>query len=149
MPRPDLAIVGEVGVGKRKDCADLVQFSVHEVRTNTPLQALTLLNDVTFVEAARKLAERAMREGGASPESRISHAFRLVLARRPSDAELRILAAGYAEHLREFHRDPESAKRLLKAGESLLDPKLDRAELAAYSAVASLILNLDEAVTKE
>src|SRR5262245_8945536 len=131
------------------DAAGRETCSVREVRTNTPLQALTLLNDVTFVEAARKLAERAMRECGESPESRITHAFRLVLARRPTDAELRILAAGYSDHLREFRHDPESAKRLLKVGESSIDPKLDRTELAAHAAIASLILNLDEAVTKE
>jgi hypothetical protein len=131
------------------DAAGREACSVREVRTNTPLQALTLLNDVTFVEAARKLAERAMREAGASPESRIAHAFRLVLARRPTDAELRILAESYAEQLREFRRDPQAAKQLLKAGESPIDPKLDRAELGALSSVASLILNLDEAVTKE
>ena len=104
---------------------------------------------MTFVEAARKLAERSMREGGESPESRITHAFRLVLARNPSDAELRILAAGYAEHLRDFQRNPESASRLLNAGESPINIKLDRSELAAYSAIASLIFNLDEAVMKE
>jgi hypothetical protein len=72
-----------------------------------------------------------------------------VLARRPNDAELNVLLGGYAEHLRDFRRDPVAAKRLLKQGDSPVDPSLDRAELAAMSSVASVILNLDEAVTKE
>jgi hypothetical protein len=123
--------------------------SVRDVRTNTPLQALTLLNDVTFVECARKLAERSVHKGGVDPRGRIRLAFRLVLAREPGNAELAILVEGYRHHIAEYRRSPEAALRILKTGDSPFDPKLDPAELAAQTAIAALILNLDEAVTKE
>jgi hypothetical protein len=122
--------------------------SVRDSRTNTPLQALDLLNDVTYVEAARMLAQRVMKvekEAGA----RIQRAFRLVLSRSPSEAELGILRRALDRHLTEYRADPVAAKKLLRIGEAKADPKLDAAELAAYAQVCSLILNLDEAVTKE
>jgi hypothetical protein len=73
--------------------------SVRETRTNTPLQALTLMNDVTFVESARVLAERVLMQGGSSPEDRLALAFRLATARRPDPDELEVLRAGLQEHL--------------------------------------------------
>jgi hypothetical protein len=123
--------------------------TVRQTRTNTPLQALTLMNDVTFVEAARLLAQRALREGGDRAADRLSHAFRLVTSRPARPAELEILAAGFEDHLRRYRDDPSSAAALLRIGEHPCDPRLDPCELAAYTAVAGLILNLDEAVTKE
>jgi mono/diheme cytochrome c family protein len=123
--------------------------SVRETRTNTPLQALALLNEVTFVEAARVLAARVMREAGTSPDERIVRAFRLVTSRTPSDDELAILGGSLLRHLRKFRREPEAAAKLLTVGEAPLDKQLDPAELAAYTAVANVILNLDEVVTKE
>ena len=122
---------------------------VRQTRTNTPLQALTLLNDVTFVEAARGLAQRVMREEGGNARARITLAFRLVMARRPSDAELDVLLSGYRFHLARYRADNNAAKKLLSIGESPRNEKLDVAELAAYATVASLILNLDEAITRE
>jgi hypothetical protein len=121
---------------------------VREARTNTPLQALTLLNDVTFVEASRKLAERAMREA-ATTEDRIIRMFRLATGRTPSAAELRILADGYRAHRDEYRANSLAARKLLAVGESPPAGAIDPANLAAFTAVAAVILNLDEAITKE
>jgi hypothetical protein len=123
--------------------------TVRESRTNTPLQALTLLNDVTYVEAARVLAERAMHEGGATPEARLGFVFRLAVARSPTEAEQHVLVAGYGEHLNRFRAAPEAARVLAHTGEAPRDETLDVAEHAAYTAMTSLILNLDEVITKE
>jgi hypothetical protein len=118
-------------------------------RTNTPLQALNLLNDPTYVEAARLLAQRMMREGGASAESRLALGFRLVTARTPRPAEMAILKAALERALREFQSDPAGAASLLKVGEAATDATLNVAELAAFTTLASTLLNLDETVTKE
>jgi hypothetical protein len=120
---------------------------VRETRTNTPLQALLLLNETGFVEAARALAERAM-HGADSPEGRVEFAFRLVTARRPSAAELATLVDGWRRHLAHYRGDGQAALAAVHVGESRPDPSLDVAELAAYSAVAGVLLNLDETVTK-
>jgi hypothetical protein len=121
---------------------------VRETRTNTPLQALTLLNDVTYVEAARILAQRVIKEE-KSTDARIKRAFQLVVARPPSDAERLILGQALDQHLTDFRKNPAAAKKLLHIGEKPADAKIDTGELAAYAQVCSLILNLDEAVTKE
>jgi hypothetical protein len=113
--------------------------TVRETRTNTPTQALALLNDVTYVEAARALAQRSDADFG----------FRRVLSRAPAAKEREILERAFRRSLERFRKDPESAKRLILVGDSKPDSSLDPAELAARTAVASLILNLDEAVTKE
>jgi hypothetical protein len=131
------------------DAAGRESCIVRETRTNTPLQALALLNDVTFVEAARVLAARSFAEGGKTAEERVRYAFRMVLSRQPTAAEMRILLAGLQHHRERFGRDAKAAAEFLDVGESPLPDGADRAELAAYAAVASVILNLDEAVTKE
>jgi hypothetical protein len=131
------------------DAAGRETCVVRETRTNTPLQALTLLNDETFVEAARVLAQRMLREGGSTPESRVTLAFHLATGRRPSQAELKVLVADLVGHLDEYRRDRRAAEKLLSIGEFPRDEKLDVSELAAYTTVASLILNLDETITKE
>jgi hypothetical protein len=107
------------------------------------------MNDVTFLEAARKLAERMIKEGGAAPADRLTFAFRLATARRPRPAELRVLSESLARHRDVYQTDPQAAAAFLGQGESPRDTALDPGELAAYSAVAGLILNLDETVTKE
>ncbi len=122
---------------------------VRRSRTNTPLQALALLNDTTYVEAARALADRMISEGGATPEARISYAYRRAVNRAPSPAETKILADGLANRLTKYRADAEAAKKLVSVGEAKPDPKLDPAELAAYTITANVILNLDETVTKE
>jgi hypothetical protein len=122
---------------------------VKRPRTNTPLQALELLNDVTYVEASRQLAQLMLTEAGRTPEERISFAFRRATARTPSERELRVLTRGLERYRQTFGADHEAALRYLRHGESQLDPRLDPAELAAYMATAGVILNLDETITKE
>ncbi|MCS7025239.1 MAG: DUF1553 domain-containing protein [Bryobacteraceae bacterium] len=121
---------------------------VRETRTNTPLQALNLMNDVTYLEAARKLAERMIREGGASAESRLQHGFRLVLARLPRARELEVLKDSLRFYLDHYQTHVEAAGKLLEQGDAPRPASLEASELAAYAAVASMILNLDEVVTK-
>ncbi|HVC94426.1 MAG TPA: PSD1 and planctomycete cytochrome C domain-containing protein [Pirellulales bacterium] len=129
------------------DAPDRETCTVRRARTNTPLQALVLLNDPTYVEAARKLAERLLREAGSTDE-RITLAFRLVLARRPGDRELAVLRKVYDEQLAVYRADGDAAQALLSVGESPRDETLDLAELAAWATVSSVLLNLDEAVTR-
>jgi hypothetical protein len=117
-------------------------------RTNTPLQALVLLNDPTYLEAARKLAERSILEGGETAESRLSMAFRLALSRNPSLIETDVLLKLYQQRLIRYRGEPASAKSLVSTGESPRNESIDQAELAAWTSVMSLILNLDEAITK-
>jgi hypothetical protein len=123
---------------------------VRRGRTNTPLQALVLMNDTQFVEAARLFAERVIREGGATPDERLTHAFRLATARRPSGTELEVVKRVFQSHLDQFKSDAEAAKKLLDVGAKKSDPaKFDPSELAAYTMATNLILNLDETITKE
>ena len=121
---------------------------VRRARTNTPLQALVLMNDVQFVEAARKFAERVMGEDG-DVDGKAVFAFRSILGRRPETAELTALARIYREYLVEFKAAGGSAAKLLSVGESPRDQKLDVNELAAWTMVTHLVLNLSETVTKE
>ncbi len=123
--------------------------TVWENRTDSPLQALNLMNDVEFLEASRKLAERLLTEAGASKEERIDYAFRLVLAKAPSAGQRDILTKAAANFLHNFQRDPEAAKQLLKQGESPGRAGLDAAELAAWTSVSSILLNLDEVINKQ
>ena len=122
--------------------------TVRRSRTNTPLQALLLLQGPQYVEAARQLAARMMIEGGESPESRISLGFELVTARQPNPQELKIMTQLYQERLRQFQQNQETALNMLNVGESPRDTRLDVAEHAAWMAVARLLLNLDETINK-
>jgi hypothetical protein len=117
--------------------------------TNTPLQALELLNDVAYVEAARRLAQLMLAEGGNRAEDRLISAFRRATARWPEKAELQALLRGLERYRQMFRNDPEAARRLVHHGDSSVDERLDPAELAAYTAAAGVILNLDETITKE
>jgi len=121
---------------------------VRETRTNTPLQALNLMNDVTFLEAARFIGQRMLREGGVDAASRLRYGFRLVAGRTPVAAEERILRQNLEYHLDYFSSHTDKIKMFLAQGESAADSKLSSMELAAYASVASLLLNSDEAVTK-
>lgn len=131
------------------DAAGRQVCTVRQARTNTPLHALTLLNDAIFVEAARAFAERIMKEGGKIPEQRLAYAFRLATARWPSAGEEKLLVAGYERSLKQYQGDRAAALKLITTGESKHDARLDVAELAAYTAVTNMILNLDEVITKE
>jgi hypothetical protein len=117
--------------------------------TNTPLQALDLMNNVQFVEAARVLGERMMKAGGATVQERLTFAFRLATARPPRPAEATILKDAFDFQLSVFRANPAAAAKYISIGESRRDPRLDPAELAAYASVASLILNQSQTVTKE
>jgi hypothetical protein len=115
--------------------------------TNTPLQALVLLNDPTYLEAARKLAERMM-HAEKTAEERLAFGFTCAIARRPDEREQRILLNLQRDALERYTKDNEAAKKLLSVGEAPRDPKLNEAELAAWATLASVILNLDETVSK-
>jgi hypothetical protein len=123
--------------------------TVREGRTNTPLQALHLMNDVQFLEAARKLAERALQQGGASTQERLAYAFRLVVVRPPREKELSRLEQMLALAKDRFATEPRKAREFLAQGESPLNTQLDPVEHAAWMVAASAILNLDAAQTKE
>ncbi len=123
--------------------------TIQRARTNTPLQALTTLNDIQFVEASRHFAERFIREGGRGDDQRITHAFRLATARAPSDSERQVLKEIYRDALDRYQKDTAAAKALLSVGESARDEVLDEAHHAAWTIVASAILNLDETLTRE
>src|SRR2546426_5485224 len=131
------------------DAAGREACTVRENRTNTPLQALDLMNDVAYVEASRVLAERMMREGGPAPEGRIAYGFRLATARRPRENETAILSGSFHHYLDRFQTNQTAALKLLNEGEHKRDQALDVSQLAAYTSVASMILNLDQTVTKE
>ena len=118
-------------------------------RTNTPLQALVLLNEVTFVEASRALAERMIREGGNSVKSRLVTGYRLACGRRPDSETLAVLGKGLEQRLAGYRSDPESAQALIAHGASVPDPTIDPSELAAYSVTASVLLNLDRVITRD
>ena len=130
------------------DAAGREACSVKQSRTSTPLQALALMNDITFVEAARKLAERTMKSAKPEAPARLTFAFRLVTSREPSAVELAVLVAGYEEQLGRFRSDMKAALELVSIGEAPRDVSLSVAELAAFTAAANLILNLDEAITR-
>jgi hypothetical protein len=131
------------------DAAQRESCVVRETRTNTPLQALDLMNDVTFVEAARFLGQRMIEEGGADAAARLRYGFRVALDRSPSDAEMQILQDSLNYHRDYFASNQGDVEKYLKQGDSPADPKVDRRELAAYASVASLMLNMDEMVTKQ
>jgi hypothetical protein len=117
--------------------------------TSTPLHALTTLNDVTWVEAGRALAEHVMKEAGPDPNARLTEAFRRVCARRPRPDELKILRRCLDRALTEYRADPAAASAYLKQGQSPRDTTLDPVQHAAYAAVCLAIYNLDEALTRE
>jgi len=123
--------------------------TVQRARTNTPLQALALMNDITFVEAARVFAQRVMVEISGSAEDRLRHAFLIATARNPRPEELAVLERRFQKSLEVFRSDPAAASELVKVGETAVNEILDVGELAALTTVTSLILNLDEVVNKE
>jgi hypothetical protein len=117
--------------------------------TNTPLQALDLMNDVVYVEAARVFAERVMKQGGTTPQQRIAYAFRRATARTPNHGESTILLDAFSHDLESFQAKPDSAQKYVSHGEHPRDEHLDVNELAAYTSVMSLILNLNGTIMKE
>ena len=122
---------------------------VRKELTNTPMQALTLQNDVTFVEAARQLARRMLTEGGTTSAEQITYGWRLALSRPPSDAELSLLCRALDRHLAIYSDRRDEALRLLSYGESERDERLDVSQQAAFTVIAQTILNLDETIMRD
>jgi uncharacterized protein DUF1553 len=138
-PMPDMS---EFDAPSREVCV------VKRSATSTPQQAFVLLNDTQFVEAARVLAEKAMREGGTNTRDRITFAFWRLTARAPEPKELETLAGLWQEQKEIFTKEPDRARQLIAVGDSKPDPKLDAADLAAMTIVTQAILNLDATVWK-
>jgi hypothetical protein len=131
------------------DAPSREESNVNRINSNTPLQALDLLNDPIFVEAARAFGERILKEGGARLHGQIEWAFREATGRRPDNDELKILVDLHEESLTHFKDDPGDARKLLAIGDSPVPPKTNPAELAAMSNVARTILNLHEVITRD
>jgi len=123
--------------------------TVRRPRTNTPTQALNLMNDPTYVEAARALASRVLKQPLPDDAARLTEAFRLLLARAPQEQELALLQQTLAAYRLRYRADPEAARELIHVGESHSSETLDADELAALTGVAQLLLNLDEALCPE
>ena len=138
-PAPSMTIFG---TPSRETC------TVRRARTNTPLQALVTLNDQQFVEAARSLAQRVMQHDDWSLERKITTAYRLVTGVRPNEKIRTTLLDTYQQELAVFQQQPERAQQLLAIGESKRDERLDLVQHAALTIVASVILNLDQALTR-
>jgi hypothetical protein len=119
--------------------------TVRRSRTNTPLQALALLNDPTYVEAARVLAERVLR-AKAKTNDRLNYAFRVVTGRQANAAELGVLQSLLARQAARFKSDDHAARELVDVGESKAGGDLKVAELASWTMLASTLLNLDETI---
>jgi hypothetical protein len=130
------------------DASTREECVVQRARSNTPVQVLVLLNDPTYVEAARALAVRLMREAPGAPPARLERGFRLVLSRAPRAGEVAILVGLWNTHHSEYEADPAAASALLGLGEWPLPPDLDRAELAAWTSVARVLLNLHESINR-
>jgi hypothetical protein len=117
-------------------------------RSNIPQQALVLLNDPTYVEAARVFAEKIVKQGGADVPDRIAWAFNHALDRKARAKESAALQDLYERQSKEYAQDPSAARQLLSVGDHVSDPALDPAELAAWTGVARTILNLHETITR-
>ena len=126
----------------REECA------AERTRSNIPQQALVLLNDPTYVEAARAFAARILREGQGSADQRLAWAWQQALQRNPSPSEARAVRDLLDARLREYHADPKAAASLLKVGLAPVPDGLDPAELAAWTHVARVLLNLHETITR-
>jgi hypothetical protein len=131
------------------DAPDREKCTARRALTNTPLQALVLMNDPTYVEAARALAQRTLMEAGGNSAKRVQFAFRQATGRKPSPEEIQLLSSLAQKQETLYRRDKQRASELVHVGESPANAKLNPSELAAWTVVASSILNLDETITKE
>lgn len=128
------------------DASNRDQCEVKRLNTNTPLQALVMMNDPTVLEASRVLADRLLQENGTS-ESKISKAFRKIVCRKPKDKEIKLLASYYADQLKVF-KQKSNADKVLAVGEYPISAKANKTELAAMMGVIAAIYNLEETITK-
>jgi hypothetical protein len=130
------------------DAPNREMFCSRRERSNTPLQALQLMNDVQHFEAARAFAEKLLADGGKSDDERIVFAYRTILSRKPEPDELKIVRDELNKHRARYRSDEEAAKTVVEIGESKPKPDLPVGEVAAYTLIANMILNLDETVTR-
>ena len=137
-----------VGPANMFDASSRQACRVKPSVTNTPLHALTTLNDLTWTEAARVLAEKAMKETPDS-DTRLSFVFRRVLVRSPNEHEQRVLHKVLQQQLEVYRHDPEAAKKVIAIGKAPRDEKLNPAEHAAWSSLCLALFNLDETLTRE
>ena len=121
--------------------------TIRRPSTNTPLQALVLLNDIQFVEAARALAELVLKQN-ASDSDRIKAAFRKLASRNPDARELAILGQVLTEQREQFSKTPEEAKKLAKVGESKADSTLNPVDVAAFTMTVQTVINSDSVIWK-
>jgi hypothetical protein len=126
----------------REECA------ADRARSNIPQQALVLLNDPTYVEAARAFAARILKDGGKTDEARLRWAWQQALAREPREEEIATARRLVEKHLAQYKNDRPAAEALLKTGFAPLPPDLDPTELAAWTNLARVILNLHETITR-
>ena len=133
---------------KTLDAPEREFCTLQRSRTNTPLQSLLLLNGPQFVEAARFLGSRMLGEGGDTVEEKVVFGFRLATGRRPSQQETELIKSVYGSELKRFRSNPAAAQRILQVGQSVLAAEADVSEQAAWTSVARMLLNLDEAITK-
>lgn len=130
------------------DNANRQTCSVKPFRTNTPLHALYLLNDITFVESSRVLAETSIKKFPGNEDARIDFVFQRLLSRPPTEQEKEILLGRLSRSIKAYQEDPEAAKSFVSIGEYARDESLDPAEHASWTALTLAVLNLDEALTK-
>ena len=130
------------------DAPSRQECTAERATSNTPMQALTLLNDPSYVEAARVFATRIIREGGESVTERISWAYQWTLSRLPQPQELEIMTQLYEKHEAEYTANPDAAGALVATGEAPVTEGLEADELAAWTSVARVVLNLHETITR-
>jgi len=130
------------------DAPNREQTCTRRERSNTPLQALQLLNDIQHVESARGLAQRVLSSNENELRPRIKLMFKLVLSRPPTDKELDVLEKQIQVHLNRYKSNPQDAQQLIQIGETKPSANLDPSELGAYTLLASTILNMDETLTR-
>jgi hypothetical protein len=133
---------------KTFDAPTREECTVERPRSNTPLQALVLLNDPTYVETSRKFAERLIREGGPDIGSRLTFAYRQLLSRTPRPEEIQILTGMYQKHLAEYQAEQPAAEELSKVGAAPATATIDKADLAATTSIARVLYNLHETITR-
>jgi hypothetical protein len=130
------------------DASDKYMCTVERQKTNTPLQALVLMNDPQYLEASRALAEKMIKMGGEDVRKQITYGFKAMTSRSPDNEELGVLTRLYSLQLEDFNATPEAAVGLLSVGEFETDPSFPREKMAAMTLVASTLVNYDEAVYK-
>jgi hypothetical protein len=130
------------------DAPSREECTAERPRSNTPQQALVLLNDPTYVEAARVFAERTIRQGGKTDDQRLAFAFREALSREPTSQEEQILTSLRKKHLNEYNDDKQATDQLLGIGDRAKPTDVDGVELAAWTSVARVIMNLPESIIR-